>query len=201
MWQFRKCLAILNPIRGVIDGKIVSGFWDIGGATKLPPVVDNDEVWIGSSMGGSSGNTFEGGIDEVAVYRSVVDPKRLQTRYAFRPEFARSLVEAPDDLTGQDVIVDIVEGLPEGRRMDDGNERANVAVFPADCRICRDAAKIRSTRHADRSLESVSGADLGQVFRYQRNEAHHASERSCATDLEWQASCRQSAHESQCQRS
>lgn len=102
-----------KSIRGYIDGKAVEGFWDLGGATTLPPVVDNDEVWIGSSMGGNPGSTFEGGIDEVAIYRSVIDLKRLQARYAFKKEFARSPIEAPAELTGTDVVVEIFENFLE----------------------------------------------------------------------------------------
>src|SRR5690606_20351980 len=59
-----------GSVRGYVDGKPVKGAWDMGGATTAGPVVDDDELWIGSSMGGSPGSTFEGGIDEVAIYRT-----------------------------------------------------------------------------------------------------------------------------------
>lgn len=69
-----------GSICGYLDGKKVGGKWDMGGATKQPPVVDDDEVWIGSSMGGSAGNSFTGSIDEVIVYRALVPAKEFADR-------------------------------------------------------------------------------------------------------------------------
>ncbi|MGI9474891.1 MAG: DUF1553 domain-containing protein [Rubripirellula sp.] len=58
-------------IRGYVDGKSVVGKWDMGGATERPPITDDDELWIGSSMGGSSGNSFKGAIDDVVIRRKI----------------------------------------------------------------------------------------------------------------------------------
>ena len=62
-----------NPdsICGYVDGKKIAGKWDMGGATTRPPMVDDDELWIGSSMGGSAGNSFSGAIDEVVIAREI----------------------------------------------------------------------------------------------------------------------------------
>ncbi len=41
-----------TSIRGWIDGATTAGEWDMGGATTAAPVVDDDAIWIGSSMKG-----------------------------------------------------------------------------------------------------------------------------------------------------
>lgn len=69
-----------KSIRGWIDGQPVAGVWDMGGATSLPPVVDEDEVWIGSASRGNAGNSFSGWIDEVAVHRAILSDEVLATR-------------------------------------------------------------------------------------------------------------------------
>lgn len=99
-----------ESIRGYLDGQPTAGSWDLGGSTSLPPVVDNDELWIGASMGG--GNAFEGGIDEVAIFRSVIPPERLKKRYEFHEEFARTPTEPPADLSTEHLTVQVFEGLP-----------------------------------------------------------------------------------------
>lgn len=50
----------------------------MGGATIKPPVTDNDDIWIGSSMGGSAGNSFRGALDDVAIYRGIVPDASMQ---------------------------------------------------------------------------------------------------------------------------
>ncbi|MEM8668262.1 MAG: DUF1553 domain-containing protein [Planctomycetota bacterium] len=60
-----------ESIRGYLNGTSLDGSWDMGGATKRAPVVDNDELWIGSSMGGASGSSFQGAIDNVLVARRI----------------------------------------------------------------------------------------------------------------------------------
>ena len=60
-----------QSIAGYVDGKSVGGAWDMGGATERPPVVDNDELWIGSALGGGSGNSLCGAIDEVVIDRRI----------------------------------------------------------------------------------------------------------------------------------
>jgi len=72
-------------IRGFVDGRRVEGKWDLGGATERPPVVDDDEVWIGSSMAGNLGNSFHGAIDEIAIHRRAVPAADLQSRFRWKP--------------------------------------------------------------------------------------------------------------------
>ena len=74
-----------------VNGVALDGAWDLGGATTLEPVLDDDEVWIGGSMGGAAENQFPGAIDEVAVYRAALPQERI-ARHAQRegplPELA-----------------------------------------------------------------------------------------------------------------
>jgi len=101
-----------ESIRGYVDGVASKGTWDMGGATTKAPVVDDDQLWIGSAMGGSSGNTFRGGIDEVAIYRHAVAPERLKTRVDFEPiPPSFQLAKVPED----GVLVELIEGLPDTR--------------------------------------------------------------------------------------
>ncbi|MDA7503573.1 DUF1553 domain-containing protein [bacterium] len=70
-----------ETIRGWIDGQPTKGVWDMGGATKTPPVVDDDAVWIGSSNGASAGNTFRGLLDEVVIHRALLDDKAVAAKF------------------------------------------------------------------------------------------------------------------------
>lgn len=74
-----------ESIRGFIDGKQVKGSWDMGGATKHAPVVDDDDVWIGSSMAGNKGNSLDGAIDNLTIHRREVPAKELMSRYEWNP--------------------------------------------------------------------------------------------------------------------
>jgi len=103
-----------DSIRGFIDGRPVSGAWDYGGATTRAPVVDDDEVWIGSSMGGGAGSTFTGMLDSVAVHRRILSPERIESRWqvddrvAAHPEVA--LAPVPDGA----VLFEVIERVPDG---------------------------------------------------------------------------------------
>ena len=66
-----------ESIRGWINGEEVKGTWDMGGASAAAPAVDNDEVWIGGSMGGAVSAQFPGRIDELAIYRTALSPERV----------------------------------------------------------------------------------------------------------------------------
>ncbi len=72
-------------IKGYIDGTEVKGDWDMGGKTEDGPVVDDDDVWIGSSMGGSAGNSFNGLINEVAIYRHALSARDIKARFVYVP--------------------------------------------------------------------------------------------------------------------
>ena len=105
-----------DSLRGYIDGKEVKGKWEgYGGATDEGPVVDDDELWIGSSMGGSSGSSFAGSLDEIAIYRSALAPERIAARYqAVQPKPYVTNVPIPGDC----VLVEILENIPDGNAWD-----------------------------------------------------------------------------------
>ncbi len=65
-----------------IDGKTSAGAWVKNQTTTEPPVVDNDEVWIGSTLGAKAENTFPGCVDEVALYRAALPQRRIQLHAA-----------------------------------------------------------------------------------------------------------------------
>lgn len=70
-----------DSVRGFVDGTMVGGDWDMGGATELGPWVDDGEVWLGTSMGGSAGSSLRGAVDEVAMYRKLVSAEVLKARF------------------------------------------------------------------------------------------------------------------------
>ena len=110
-----------ESVRGWVDGKSLPGVWDMGGPTKEAPVVDNDAVWIGSSMGGRAGNSFRGMLDLVALHRHVLDDKILAARFRrvgdepvvkLAPEKMPELGTLPAD----QVTVMFHEGMPAHER-------------------------------------------------------------------------------------
>ncbi|WP_339728492.1 DUF1553 domain-containing protein [uncultured Gimesia sp.] len=98
-----------KSLKAYIDGKAVSGKWDMGGDTTLAPVVDNDELWIGSSMGGSANSSFDGRLDEVALYRTALSAKQIASHFKYvAPQPRIDWTAVPSDR----VQVDIYEGVP-----------------------------------------------------------------------------------------
>ena len=68
-----------KSLRAWLDGKATGGKWDLGGATKRPPVTDEDEIWIGSALGGSQSSSLRGAVASIALYRHTVDG--IETAY------------------------------------------------------------------------------------------------------------------------
>jgi hypothetical protein len=95
-------------VKGYLDGIEVKGKWDMGGQSDAAPVVDDDEVWIGSSMGAQAGSTFNGLINEVAIHRRALDAKTFASRFNFVPPVVKlDLTKLPKDA----VRVEIFEGI------------------------------------------------------------------------------------------
>lgn len=70
-----------DSMKGWIDSQPTLGEWSLAGPTQDPPVVDHDDVWIGTSMKRNAGVSFKGVIDEVAVHRVRVDDEILEREY------------------------------------------------------------------------------------------------------------------------
>ena len=99
-----------ESIRGYIDGKSLEGEWDFGGATTEAPVVDDDELWIGSALGLNSGNSFHGSIDELAIYRTALPAEQIAVRYqVLQPKPYVTTFDPPKDA----VLVEVFEGIPD----------------------------------------------------------------------------------------
>ena len=71
-----------ESIRGYVNGEEIKGAWDMGGASAAAPMVDDDEVWIGGSMGGAPQAQFPGRIDELAIYRTALTQERIRIHAA-----------------------------------------------------------------------------------------------------------------------
>jgi cytochrome c553 len=70
-----------GTMRGWIDGIPTEGTWDVDGTTVDPPVVDDDDVWIGSALNGSAGNSFQGMLDMVAIHRVLLTDAEMASRF------------------------------------------------------------------------------------------------------------------------
>lgn len=106
-----------KTMRGWIDGQPTDGTWDLGGPTKEPPVVDDDAVWIGSSLGGNPGNSFNGLLDSVAIHRTLLDDKTMAARF-HRVGGPRVVVPLPEvqpkieNLRRGYAVLTLSEGMP-----------------------------------------------------------------------------------------
>ena len=103
-----------DSIRGYVDGRPVGGEWDFGGPTTKPPVVDNDEVWIGSSINGNMANTFPGLLDDVAIHRSILPQDRIAARWVVDEAVPPVPVIALAPVPEAGVLYEIIEGVPDG---------------------------------------------------------------------------------------
>lgn len=115
-----------SSLHAVIDGRLVEGTWDIGGATAATPVVDDDELWIGSGAGGNEASTFQGKIDEIVLWRGVISTDELRRRspvVAERP--SHPLTPAPKNT----VLVELFEGMPTNRTWDFRWPKASESFF------------------------------------------------------------------------
>ena len=70
-----------TSVRGWIDGVLQPGAWDMGGPTADAPVVDDDAIWIGSSLGGKPANSFIGSIDAISIHREILRDETMRTHF------------------------------------------------------------------------------------------------------------------------
>ena len=103
-----------KSIVAYIDGtKITTGSWDIGGATTSAPVTDEDDVVIGTGNGGSPANSLHGALDNLAIYREIVPPIILLSRYQ---HLAPPSGPAPENIPSDSVLVEVcTKGIPSGK--------------------------------------------------------------------------------------
>ncbi len=100
-----------KSIVAFVDGNPTGGEWDLGGSTDQGPLVDNDELWIGSALGGNPNNTFHGLIDEVAIYRRVLSPEEIAKRFARNSSVPIINTIDPKNVPDDTVLVRINEGI------------------------------------------------------------------------------------------
>ncbi|MEO6742772.1 MAG: LamG domain-containing protein, partial [Chthoniobacteraceae bacterium] len=111
-----------ESIRSWINGEEVKGVWDMGGATAAAPAMDDDEVWIGGSMGGAASAQFPGKIDELAIYRAALTPERIALHAArsgpvptLLPVPASKITEKKSEALPLPPAVIAAEELPKGK--------------------------------------------------------------------------------------
>ena len=126
-YEFGKPLTI----KGWIDGVATAGKWDADGPTVNPPVMDDDDVWIGSSMKGSASNSFAGLIDMVAIHRQRVSDNEMTQRFQRKGGpviVASETAKMPElgSIPNGRVLVQFSEGLPAFNRW------PGVAELPAE---------------------------------------------------------------------
>lgn len=101
-----------DSLVGYVDGRPVTGIWDMGGATDRAPVVDDDQLWIGSSMGMGRTSSFDGLLDEVAIYRKALTPERFMIRVPYFP--TPPAPPMPQSSPPRDeILVEVIEGIPD----------------------------------------------------------------------------------------
>lgn len=106
--------GVPDSIRGYVDGKPVGGAWDFGGPTTKPPVVDDDEIWIGSAINGNASATFLGQIDEVTIHRGVVTAAEIRGRWNVDDTVPIDGGTAAANVPETVVLYEIFEGMPDG---------------------------------------------------------------------------------------
>jgi mono/diheme cytochrome c family protein len=108
-------------IKGWIDGKPTDGIWDMGGPTIKEPIVDDDDVWIGSALRGNPGNSLLGTLDSLAVHRVILNDSTIASRFqreggpriiAPRPAMMPQVAGVPVN----QVLVTVREALPTHER-------------------------------------------------------------------------------------
>jgi len=108
-----------ETIRGWLNGKPLDGVWDMGGATKEPPVVDDDEIRIG--------NRFIGMLDGVAIHRTILDDKTLAARFRRIGskrvvKLAKAEMPALGEIPAGKVLFQLSAGMPAANRWLYGTE-------------------------------------------------------------------------------
>ncbi|EMI22943.1 Cytochrome C, Planctomycete domain protein, partial [Rhodopirellula maiorica SM1] len=106
-----------DSLRAWIDGKPVKGEWDESGPTDLPPVQDADDLVIGTGFTRGASSSFQGWLDNLAIYRGSLDPAEIAERYRFVPP---PPAVTPEMIPHGKVLVQISEdGVPKSNNWPD----------------------------------------------------------------------------------
>ena len=97
-----------DSARAYIDREPVEGVWDMGGKTEHAPVIDDDDVWVGSTAQGSVSSSFKGQLDEIALYRRALTEEQIAQRYPMGPYLP---VVTSEVMESGKVKVEILEDL------------------------------------------------------------------------------------------
>ena len=116
-----------ESIQGWIDGRTIRGKWDMGGPTRLAPVVDDAPVWVGSSLGGAAGSSYHGLIDEIAVYRRLLSSNRIAERYL--RNVPPRITPDPEKLPARAVRVAWFEQVPAGLEAEAGHLNTELTSY------------------------------------------------------------------------
>jgi len=109
-----------DSLRAYIDGKPVSGVWDLEGPTDLPPVTDAADLIVGTGYNRKAGSSFSGWMDSLILRRGAVSAEEMATRYAYNPP---PPPVSPEMVPNGKVLVQISEkGVPESNGWPDEPE-------------------------------------------------------------------------------
>ncbi|MDF1755284.1 MAG: DUF1553 domain-containing protein [Verrucomicrobiales bacterium] len=95
-----------DSLRAYIDGRPTGGNWDMGGKTNRPPVSDESDLVIGTGFSRGGGQTFNGKMDNIRIYRDALSDEVLKKRFYHippPPQITRKM------LTPGEVLVQISE--------------------------------------------------------------------------------------------
>lgn len=95
-----------DTMQAWIDGVATKGVWGVDGATTKGPVVDDDDVWIGSSQAGNAGNSLVGLLDAIAVHRRILPQAEIE-KHARRKD-------------GPEVVLPAVAKMPDLGKVEKG---------------------------------------------------------------------------------
>jgi len=73
-----------GSIIGYIDGVATTGSWDLGDGSEAP-IQSDSPLWIGSSQGGNPNSTWNGLLDEIAIYDRILSPDEIRSHAVPEP--------------------------------------------------------------------------------------------------------------------
>lgn len=102
-----------DSLKGYIDGKPVTGQWSFAGPTHREPVVDSDDLMIGTGSERKPGNSFKGWIDSIRLYKDTLSPALIANRYKYQEP---PPPVSPANIKSGEILVQIADsGLSDNR--------------------------------------------------------------------------------------